>query len=598
MAHTNTIFLCKFYPFNDSSNVFYTGVKQDTDNFVMSFCKPQIIYNGNNSNDANVFTNLASINITSGSVRIPLPYRDSMHFNYMKIINDQKPNEVYYCFINSFEWSSNLKSCTLNFSIDYFNTYFHRVTFLQSFIEREIVADDTFGKHILPEPLSVHDYVCTSTSTVGKSDYVYGICISDTSSFQYSDKNDPMGAAEDIPNTVAYTNMLRSSAVLYTQNAFAMGQVIDILVKHNQIDSIVGVYQFPKLAIPSYCDKLMVSPKNPTDFLMNEVVHFLSNVELTPKRTETTIARPEEFNYKDSKKYVPVNKKCFCYPFSFFTVTNNNGQSVTGKFEKMNDNATCTLRMYYNPMENGRGLAFLKDYDGINKNLDYSVPSITNPETPFITNQYTQYVASNQYSIANARDYIEKDYNFANSKADLGYYSEGINRILSVGGNFANSKSSIGNSTGNMIGMGNTFVSYLGGSAERKYNYAKTKAAFESSLNDVATKGDVQHGTVPNDALLLVDECAYRIQFYAPEIEEIKAIDSYFSRYGYKVSKFEVPNLFIRQNFDYKVIPECNIKADIPSDAINFIKSMFQDGLTIWHISNTIYDYTKSNPVR
>ena len=75
--------------------------------------------------------------------------------------------------------------------------------------------------------------------------------------------------------------------------------------------------------------------------------------------------------------------------------------------------------------------------------------------------------------------------------------------------------------------------------------------------------------------------------------ERAKQIDEYFDRFGYAVNKND--NLYqaitSRNKWNYIKTVHCVLKADIPDENLNEIKSMFNNGITIWKNPNEIYRY-------
>ena len=87
--------------------------------------------------------------------------------------------------------------------------------------------------------------------------------------------------------------------------------------------------------------------------------------------------------------------------------------------------------------------------------------------------------------------------------------------------------------------------------------------------------------------------------FYKMSIKQeyAKIIDDYFDMFGYKVNDVKVPNITGRQNWNYVKTINCNFSGNIPQTDLNIIKTMFDNGVTLWHNPSTIYDYSKSNNI-
>lgn len=79
--------------------------------------------------------------------------------------------------------------------------------------------------------------------------------------------------------------------------------------------------------------------------------------------------------------------------------------------------------------------------------------------------------------------------------------------------------------------------------------------------------------------------------------EYLKAIDNYFSMFGYKVNIVKTPNITGRQNWNYVKTINCNFDGNIPQTDLNIIRAMFNNGTTLWHNANTMYNYNNSNNI-
>ena len=79
--------------------------------------------------------------------------------------------------------------------------------------------------------------------------------------------------------------------------------------------------------------------------------------------------------------------------------------------------------------------------------------------------------------------------------------------------------------------------------------------------------------------------------------EYAKIIDNYFNMFGYKINLVKVPNITGRSNWNYVKTIDCNFDGDIPQTDLNIIKTMFNNGVTLWHNPNSMYNYSNSNNI-
>lgn len=82
---------------------------------------------------------------------------------------------------------------------------------------------------------------------------------------------------------------------------------------------------------------------------------------------------------------------------------------------------------------------------------------------------------------------------------------------------------------------------------------------------------------------------------YSIQRQFAERIDKYFDMYGYETNTLKIPNLNNRPNWNYVKTIGANILGDIPQEDLQAIKTMFDNGLTLWHNSATFLDYSQNN---
>ena len=80
--------------------------------------------------------------------------------------------------------------------------------------------------------------------------------------------------------------------------------------------------------------------------------------------------------------------------------------------------------------------------------------------------------------------------------------------------------------------------------------------------------------------------------------QQMSQAQEYFKRYGYKVNGYDYINLTCRKHYNYVKTNVCNIVgARIPHEYLDEIKSIFNNGITVWHMDNegtTMFDYNNN----
>lgn len=82
---------------------------------------------------------------------------------------------------------------------------------------------------------------------------------------------------------------------------------------------------------------------------------------------------------------------------------------------------------------------------------------------------------------------------------------------------------------------------------------------------------------------------------YGVKYQFAQRIDQYFDMYGYKTNKLKIPNINNRPNWNYIKTAGINLLGDIPEADLQRIKSLFNEGITLWHNTTTFLDYSKNN---
>lgn len=603
------LYLCKNYPFTDNTNVFdQESSNHGIANFVSYY----------NTNGGRTIFNVSDININAGVCRVALTYEQADDYNYMYFT---KNNRTYYCFIDSIVWESNLNTATISFHVDPWNTYRDDITLYNSFIEREHVQNDTFGLHTIDEGIAPSEYKTYIKTDIGGGDMLPFVAVGSNNhifrdspatpatatparAIEYSDGYGYNPLLLGIRNLTGWT---RESAVV------EISKIVRWLTDANSADAIIGIYLLPVDCVTKKEDVYIV--KDLESGAMDNYEAFSCYVALYP--SSETIANS---NYQYNKPstingYTPKNQKCFMYPFNMLNISNKMGNELTLKFEKSENPIRISLNVRKDGNINGAMYAVAHNYDGNSgNNLDYSIQSMNYPTVPFVIDTYDSYMSANKNMLANSKNYIENDYNFqSNMNTATSEIAKGVtsaNQLFSGIGNVMGASGS-GSLGAAALSVGKTLLSseiqhgismeslnlqQRAGQINIDYNAEKARDSLKASLADIASKPDKYCGRYIPNLLLFYYNWGFTVKYTGVMAEQLESIDDYFTRYGYKVSRYSAPYLWYRPYFDYKKIPDCNITGAIPNNALNQIKAIFQNGVTIWHNRSRIFNYSGNQP--
>ena len=74
-----------------------------------------------------------------------------------------------------------------------------------------------------------------------------------------------------------------------------------------------------------------------------------------------------------------------------------------------------------------------------------------------------------------------------------------------------------------------------------------------------------------------------------------KKIDDYFTKYGYAINELGYPNPKARPHFTFIKTVGCDVKASLPSQLVEQINSIHDNGITFWKNLDSIGDYSLDN---
>lgn len=536
-------------------------------NFPVNDYANQVYYSNENTRDAEfdkyedrTIKDLASCDKTKQQIRLQVNYYVGNQYNYGCIVENDKR---YYIFIDKVEWKSNLNTVILHYSYDYWQTYCYEITLKDSFVEREHVSDDSFGKHIIDEGLPIDEYKVQSSEILDGNNNGMYFCIS------VSDTNGVISTGhsvqESIPSTCRPSKYEQSVQITFSDDLDIISHYLDMLVAKNKIDGISGLYSIPKVAIPNKIQKQGYDWNTGED----DVKYIGFNNDL-PDMLEWDLSKPSTVD-----GYTPINKKCFTHPYCFVNITNNNGSSLYGQFELADDKSTVKFRYYFPCIEGNTSFGYLENYDGVSKNFDKSIQGQTNIELPFVTNTFSAYMSANQNSIANQYSTIDR-----NEKVSIA--KSGINGAVGLIGNIA---------TRNVAGAVSSVLGTAGGVADAMLSSYNQRQAIDSSLKDVESKANVSHGAYTGVGNIICGQIGFKGQLITVTAENIKMIDDYFSMFGYKVNTIKVPQFTSRKYWNYIKTSGINMIGNVPQDALNVLKQMFDNGVTMWHSLSYMYKY-------
>lgn len=470
-------------------------------------------------------------------------FEDLLGYNYCMYKNDSYKDKWFYAFITDVKYINDGMS-EVTIETDTFQTWQFDINYMNSFIEREHVSDDTIGLHTLPENLETGEYI---VNNLNKNDTLTSNSILVASTIDLTtyvaDGGGAYGGVYQGYNLYAFSNT--SSGRTALQNVI-MQMNID-----QKLNAIVGIF---------LCNPM---------FYTTDTLSEGSKVtpETTPRgftwgrggsQTDTPINKLTTLN-----GYNPKNNKLKTYPYMYLLLDNGNGSQAIYRYEDFNDlqnPTTCEFDIIGTPSFGGSYYATPLNYGGTpTDNFKNRLHGGKIPTCGFQNDTFINWLTANAVSIP------------------VGNVNDGLQAISGAINYFR------GNHTGGISQV----ASGLGGIAERMYSKEYHSKMPPQQVGNADT-GDV------NFTSGLTTFTAYAMSI---KQEYAKIVDDYFSMYGYKVNRLATPNIHKRSNWDFIKCIDVNLEGNIPESDLAKIRDLFNNGCTFWHTTLNFLDYSQTNSI-
>lgn len=474
---------------------------------------------------------------------------DAAGVNYVRFINPQFANRYFYSFVDDIEYVAPYTS-RLTIRTDVWLTNIGSINANECLVEREHVADDTNFLHTLPEPVEP------------------GELIYSTEFFTNRDALDGTGAVNTNAHYVALF-LFASEVIATTPPIVINSAAVD---KYVGGDFVAGYYiaTAPQdaLAFVSWCQEKGMSTDNicyakliPREYItLNDQDAIIDETASLP----VTVYSVSDNNAAQSITITPNfaqnythrirNNKLNCYPYRAYRVTNYDRSFADLRPEKMTA-LTFALRAC---LGSSPDISLRPTSYNYGNDMDKAVTTADFGDVPYKSSAYLEYLAQhkNTYQLTKAL-----------------YIADGLSAVLSPIGALAS-------------GGAEAAASELASSAQSVGNTIRSAQQYYAGLSDLKRRPPtVSGGSASN--LSRINRCK-GLGIYdmgmRPEIAEI--VDLYFDQYGYNVSLCKVPQWTSRPHYNFVKTNGVNIHGRLPkSDAAELAK-LFDDGLTVWHMSN------------
>ena len=477
---------------------------------------------------------------------------DSYGVNYCRFINPQAGNFYRYCFIDQIEYVAPATS-RLHIRIDAFVNNIGSINFNACFVEREHVSNDTRGLHTLPEDIPSDNIVCNSvlydlctglsarSKGVFDSNYYAAIFMTEHTFTAKGDYDSFIGGNANC------------SYIIAPESIDDLGAFIEYITDINKSSSIIGI--IPLLRSYTTAEEVNIPSEVASEIGTNKVYILSDNGGAQFNRSIYS-------NFTDLDGYTPHNNKLYTYPFNYISIVASNGSNTIIEYEKITANNN-----------------FLVSYSATLS------PTLTLTPVNYngVTNCIDKCVSFSQFSpIAYSIDTYNAWYSQNKNVVDMTLYEKAGSIV----------KSGLGALSAQNFSQANA-------SAFDVLSNTENAMAWLASLKDMQRRPNEMKGTLTGNAMLYMTKGGIQALDMCVKGEYAELIDKYFDMFGYNVSIAKTPQINSRAHYNYCKTIGSNVYGAIAEDQKEMIDKLFNDGITVWHMSSgaTYGVYDNSNSI-
>ena len=523
--------------------------------------------------------------------------------NYLMFQNQNFSNKWFYAFITGTEYVNN-GTTYVSYMIDDIQTYLMSgtVTLLECMIDRQHTTTDAINGNLIPEDIGAPEMTMVSALSDTSSNTQYGfsgnmtaVLFADTHLDAAPDPEDPdewkvndfkcvSGLLTQIAPVIGaeYMHGGEITSAYWT----VMEALVKSLIEDNKSSSIVGGVCMPS----EFCI---------ADFSVNS------------KAKETDIGISKSQLYTTLDGYTPVNKKLYTSPYMCVRFQMSDGQCIflqpqwiSGDFVQWKE--ICTTSM------TPELLVVPKNYKGQTLAYSESLSFDKFPQIGFAVDGYKAWVAAGGLASAELTLQQTKESGHlqmaSNAWNTFSGAREGISENIKGSANIIASAANLGSNPSQAIGgiMGGSNQAIAGRrQAENSivggiFNQAK----IQQSIKFANENFDLQHsiaktfppslrGNSVGGALGSAYKIGYKVEKMSINAQQAKAIDNYFTMYGYKLNELAVPNMHARPHYTYVKTVGCKVNGGAPDESIVNIENIFDNGIRFWVNASEVGKYNE-----
>lgn len=545
-------------------------------------------------------SNLAKVDYSyireDGYLRIDEPYETMIGYDYIMYQNTAYKNKWFYAFIDRVEYKNDDVSFVY-FTLDVMQTFLFDYSLLPSFVEREhtddtqlntqtesvhygdvyrTVAVDRFYPYQTNQPnMGEIRFALLATKTNILETNVANQYVSNTMTgietplhyylIPYYDKQAESGEwFYGVPTMVNGNPAMSSLNTIYQRlatNPDYINQVVSIqLLDYVPLDITIDVSSGNA---DVQCSQLAPSS-----------VSGLNN--LTLARILDNKAFAKQIADVNAKSKLPAYEfnKLYNYPYSYYEVTDNQGHSLVIRPEHLNGNLKIKARGNISTAH--KTVYNVLNYKGLSDDISNAIINDSISTLPVLADATQAYIQSgvNAERTSVATNALTSGWAQAQATSTVAMAvagkSVGLGATLGVAGAIGGAGLAVGTIVAQKIAQ---------------YKDLENRPPSLSSQGNNAT---YDYGN---------DNVGIFIKYHTVTQEYADMLTSYFKAYGYAINKHKVPETSTRLHWNYVKTVGCLLNSDIAKTFQDKIVSIYDKGVTLWHVDD-IGDYSLGNGVR
>lgn len=504
------------------------------------------------------YTAMNYIRQSAGIIDVKALADDLYDAKYICFQNTSFGGKWFYAFVNELEYINN-NTTRIHYQLDVMQTWFFDYELNECFVEREHVADDVIGGHLVDEGLQLGEYVYVDKGAVNGFDGTYKIVV--VTAFESVSKSEDGTFTRNIGDGAMYGGVYSGLTYKVFDTAAQVNAWLKNVTDANYSDGVLAIYMLPSAFVPTAG----------------------STQPVTLKQSYNKSAWQTPFEYKlngETYSITPKNNKLYSYPYNVLCITDQNGNVANYRCEYF-ENATMQFDVTVAMSGSPEAQIVPRDYKNID-GADYMDRMTMNnfPMCPYVTDSYRAYIAQNALSsnLYNAAGTVSQGVAktvtgaldaAAQQDGILGAAARGIQSIGNAVGDFFS-----GNKTARQIAVAGATV--IGQSAMPGITNLVAEQYQASTLPPQA------HGSLTSIINMATGTQGFRCYRAHIHPTYVKIIDAYFTKYGYAIRRVKTPNTHVREHWTYTKTVGCTITGSMPASDSELICKIYDKGITFF----------------